>query len=167
MKITGYKLRERLKNLELKRENLQRQFHGTLYAFPEEIGKKRLPLDIGTELASVESAIAKHQAAQVEYNLKVKVTVLEGTISLAEAVKSVGGATRLIELWKHADREVNTAAERVRVRRKDDEMIIAQAQVTTEETMAMVQKAEQLAASLRSAIAEGNSVPVDLETQLS
>ena len=166
MKITGYKLREALKMLELKRDGLTRQFEGSLTAFPEEVERKRKPAELAEDLQKIEASIALHQAAQSEYNLKVEVSVEGEKMSLAQAVKTVGGVTRMIELWKSADREISSSHERVRVRRKEDEHVYAQPQVKPEEVLTFLEKAEKRAAALRGAIAHGNSEPVDIELDL-
>lgn len=166
MKITGYKLREKLKMLELKRESLTAQFDGLLFAFPEEMDKKKRPQVVAEELREVEANIATLQAAQAEYNLKVSVTVAGQSLPLALAVKLVGGAQRTITLWTQAQRQISQGADRVRVRRKDDEVVHAEPRLTVDEILQQLEAHERFAAQLRGAIAHGNSQDVDISMDL-
>jgi hypothetical protein len=167
MTITGYKLREKLKMLELKRDSLDNQFFSSLHAFPEEVSKKRKPIVIADDLTQIEGQIALFQAAQAEYNQKVTVTVEKDTMTLGQAVKLVGGVARIIERWKRASNEVSSDRDRVRVKRKDDEVTHAAAQISPDEVLFALESAEKRAAALRGAIAHGNSLPADITLDLS
>lgn len=166
MKITGYKLREALKMAELKRDSLDAQFHGSLHAFPEEKDRKRKPLDIADELSQIEAKIALLQAAQAHYNLAVKVLVGNDGMTLTEAVKLVGGVARTIERWKRASQEVSRDSDRIRIRRKDEDVVHADAMISPDEVLERLESAEKRAAELRGAIAHGNSIVANIELDL-
>lgn len=166
MKVTGYKLREALRNLELRREAVARDFQESLVVFPEEEGKRKGPEELADSLVRLERDIARLQAAQTEYNTKVKVSVLGEAMTLAQAVKTVGGATRAIQLWKGASDVLDALrgqSSYSRVQRKDEVVTVAKAMVTREQIVEKTIKAEKFAAALKGAIAEGNGALADIE----
>ena len=73
MKVTGYMIRESLKQHELQRDTSSRSFNGTLKAFPSD--KKDDPKSVVAQFLKSETAIAKLQVAQMRYNLGVHVEV--------------------------------------------------------------------------------------------
>src|SRR6478609_5737725 len=72
--VTGYKLRTAVKSLEMKLQAAIRVFNDSLVKYPSE--KKSTPEEVMGEILQLETGIAKLQAAQAEYNTKVKVDVL-------------------------------------------------------------------------------------------
>jgi hypothetical protein len=167
MKTTGYKLRQVLKELEIKRESLGRQFNNSFFAFPEDVGKKRKPLDIAAELSKVEDDIALFQTAVTEFNLKARVSVQGRLMPLAQAVKMIGGVARMIEHWNRADNFISSDSDRVRIKKKEDEVIQAEPQVSPDQILEVRQQVEKLAAAIRAAVAQGNSEEVEISLDLS
>lgn len=161
MKITGYLLREAIKQQGLKRDSLASSFNGTLKKFPEE--KKELPNDVMNDFLTAELAVTKLQVAQMRYNLAVQVTVLGERMTLAEAIKRVGGPARAEKMW----RSVNSPKRESYSYRDDDEMdpnkIRAIPVITVKESLKLAQGAAKHAGAFRAAIATGNAVEVEIE----
>lgn len=161
MKVTGYQLREAIKQHTLKRDSLASSFNGTLKKFPEE--KKELPNDVMNDFLTAELAVTKLQVAQMRYNLAVQVTVLGERMTLAEAIKRVGGPARAEKMW----RSVNSPKRESYSYRDDDEMdpnkIRAIPVITVKESLKLAQGAAKHAGAFRAAIATGNAVEVEIE----
>jgi hypothetical protein len=165
MKVTGYQLQAAIKGRQEMRDLLQGEFQRSLFKFEDE--DKRSPSEIAEELDQAERDIAALQAAQGLYNTMVTVTIGGETVSLLQAVKQVGGANRLANLWKgvagsdtggrhrHYDMFGGPA-----VRDKDQE--VAKAMVTSQEAIELTQAASQRARELRAAIQAGNSVEMSV-----
>lgn len=97
------------------------------------------------------------------YNLQVRVTVQGTEITLAAAVKMLGGAGRVAKMWREAvaDKEDRYGYRNERERNKDTE--IAQKRVPYDEALKEANKADGFAGALRAAIATGNATLVDIE----
>jgi hypothetical protein len=166
--VTGYKLRSALKSLELKLGAVNRVFVDSLVAFPGE--KKLTPKEAMELVKTTEVKISKLQAAQSLYNTKVEVEVLGNKMLLSEAVKRVGGAGRIVALWKKASGQTSEPGhrryetpiyERMQVRENDKQY--SERTVTDLEATDMAVEAEKFASALRGAIAEGNGKSVELD----
>jgi hypothetical protein len=162
MQVNGYKIREALKMKALELTTIQSQFDESLFIF--EGDQKESPIDISDKITKLEVEIAMLQAAQSEYNLKVKVEVEGKTLPLEAAVKMVGGAGRLSKMWRTAaggakrerwDRGFPTT------RNKED--VVAQPTISKSKALELAKAAERLAASLRNAIAVGNNTVVAID----
>jgi hypothetical protein len=90
--VNGYQLREAIRKWELRRVTLANQFTDVLTAYPNE--KKPKPEAVAEDLLVAENAVAQLQTAQQEYNLAVTVDVQGTKMTLAHAVKLIGGAGR-------------------------------------------------------------------------
>lgn len=165
--VTGYKLRAAVKQLEMQLEAAVRTFNDSLVKFPSET--KAAPVDAMGDFLSLEARIAKLQAAQAEYNTKVTVNVLGNDMTLAEAVKRVGGAGRAVAMWKKAAGATDPNSryyrdtspyENMRSRNKDEEY--AQRTISDKDATLQAVASEAFASALRGAIAEGNSTSVDV-----
>lgn len=163
MKITGYKLREALKEWELRRDGAIEAFDGSLTKFADET--KETPNEIASTIVNCDKAIARLQTVQAAYNLTVSLEVEGEKISLCEAVKRVGGAERIEKTWRNAMRQVASGRSSVRNR------YLAASGVTQEEAKATLTHAEarvstsvaaKTVAKLRSAIAAGNAMEIDV-----
>jgi hypothetical protein len=161
MKVTGYQLREAIKQQTLKRDSLASSFNGTLKVFPED--KKESPNDVMNDFLAAELAVTKLQLAQMRYNLAVQVNVLGERITLAEAIKRVGGPARAEKMW----RSVNSPKRDSYYNRDDDEIdpnkIRAVSVITAKESLKLAQGAAKHAGAFRAAIATGNAVEVEIE----
>lgn len=69
MKITGYAIREAIKQQELRRDTASRTFADTLKVFPGE--EKDSPETVVAAFLTAEKAIARLQTAQARYNILV------------------------------------------------------------------------------------------------
>lgn len=168
MKVTGYMLREALKRWQLRRETAQSQFKGSLVKFPGE--EKLSPGAVAALVLAAESAIGSLQAAQALYNTRV--TVLVGETSkprpLVEAVKAIGGLSRVEKLWTDAATGKDSGVPRyMRVSgvptERDKDKIVAEPQVTPEQAQKQAEDISRRIGALRIAIATGNAVELDLD----
>lgn len=100
MLVTGYALREAIKQWELRKDASNRVFEDSLKIFPGE--DKPHPSKLIEEYLAAEVAIAQLQTAQAMYNLEVTFDFEERLITLCEAVKSLGGYSRVEKLWRTA-----------------------------------------------------------------
>src|SRR5687768_9368886 len=110
MKVTGYQLNFRLRELQDQREIVSAQFDDSLFQFASEAGMKQSPVELMRVFSECERKIAVLQVAQARYNLAVPVQVLGQAMTLHEAVKRVGGASRAAKMWKDAAKNTGAAA---------------------------------------------------------
>jgi hypothetical protein len=165
VKVTGYQLQSAIKELQESRDLLQKQFEGSLHKFEDE--KKRDPIELASEIERYERRIADLQAAQGVYNARVNVSIEGQQMTLLSAVKQVGGANRIVNLWKGVaganakDADIYGYSRRERmVRSKEQE--VAKETVSADKAIELVQTASKRARALRSAIQFGNAVEIDL-----
>lgn len=165
MKVSGYMIREALKGHDLKRTLAATQFESTLYAFEGE--KKAAPMDVYTAFSVAERAIAKLQYAQTMVNVKVQVDVLGERMSLCEAIKRVGGASRAEKMWRKAAGEKD---KKPRFYGDDTDATVrkanetrATATVSAESAVAQAQLVAKYTSALRVAIAGANAQEVEIE----
>lgn len=168
MKLTGYTIREAISQTEFDRDALKAEFDDALFIFRDEW--KRDPDDIMVEYDLAECQIAKLQTVQMRYNLAVEVAVGDEAITLAEAVKQIGGAGRVAAIWKNAlERQTSPATtlglygRSNRMREKDT--LVAQPTLSRDVYVEMSRDAARYAAMLRNAIAEGNATVVEMEVE--
>lgn len=170
MKVTGYNFQQAIKARQEDRDLLQDQFSGSLFKFEDE--EKRSAVEIAKDLEKAEREIAQLQAAQGVYNSKVTITVGGQDISLLQAIKQIGGANRLANLWKGvAQSSAGTLGTGIRnrydpygsgsVRVKDQEY--AKATVTAEVAIEKSKETSKLARAMRAAISAGNAQTVDVK----
>lgn len=162
MKITGYALREALKQHELRRDTAARTFEGTLKSFPGEVKDK--PQDVVKQFLAAETAIAKLQTSQSKYNLLVMVDANGERMTLEEAIKRIGGEARVEKMWRSAagprrDRYGSSNIDDVR----DPNQIVAITIVTPNEATKLASACSKRAGSYRAAIATGNAREVEIE----
>jgi hypothetical protein len=164
MKATGYQIREALRRQGLRRDASAALFDDSLTAFADD--QKTHPTNIVENFKRADRAIAALQVAQDQYNLHMKVKVTEGdgtarTITLAEAVKLVGGAGRIEKMWRSA---ANPKKEHYRYQeevRKDGEVRAAPV-MKVAALLDEADRAARWAGSLRQAIAVANTQEVEL-----
>lgn len=166
MKVTGHKLHEAINTWELRRDAIGATFTGSLHVFPEQKGKVATPAEIANRFESADRNIATLQTAQLQLNFQVKVDVAGQKMSLAEAVKRYGGASRVESMWKGVikpkkDRYAAYHAGSVTERNKD--LIVAESAITHEEAVKNATTASKVTAALRAAISSGNSTEVELD----
>jgi hypothetical protein len=164
MVVTGYALRNAIRRWQLRRDTAAAQFSGSLTKFEGE--DKQTPDAVATEFLNAEKAIARLQAAQNEYNGRVKIVVPGmDNMTICTAVKLVGGAARLEKMWRAVVAPIRERWETSNVslgtRNKTEER--AAWTMSTKDMADRTAKAAALTGALRSGIAEGNSIKIDIE----
>jgi hypothetical protein len=166
MKITGFQLTFRLRELQDMREIVASQFNESLFQFPTEAEKKPSPGELTAAYQECERKIAALQVAQARYNLAVPVEVQGEKMSLHEAVKLVGGAGRVAKMWKDAAKKTETPGYNpygIQQMSRDKEHEYAQRTVSVQECLEHSMRASRWAAGLRQAIQLGNSKEMEIE----
>jgi hypothetical protein len=161
-KTTGYALREAIKQQELRRDTAARTFGGTLKAFKDQT--KEAPTLVVKTFLTAELAIAKLQTAQMRYNLAVRVDVLGDGMTLAEAIKRVGGIARAEKMWRSAagpkpNRYGGLDEDDVR----DSTREHAQATITPTEAVKLAAGMAKRTGAIRQAIAVANAQEMVIE----
>lgn len=163
MKITGYGLREAIKQAELRRDTAAGAFSGSLKKFPDDEAKET-PEAIVDAFTRSERALAALQVAQMRYNLAVQVELVGEKLTLAEAIKRVGGAGRIEKMWKGA---IGDSSSRRHSYEDPDERdttkIRAVRTVTASDAMKYATVAGKRAGALRAAISVANGKEVEIE----
>jgi hypothetical protein len=161
MKVTGYKIQHKLKELEQLKEVAAQQFNDNIMQFDSESDKMDLR-DVFANFTAVEKRISQLQTAQCQYNLAVQVSVLGESMSLLQAVKLVGGAGRSEKMWKDVVKGNKTRhhAFSEQTRSKDQEY--AKRAVSVNDAVGFAQQATRVAGALREAIQVGNANEVEL-----
>jgi len=162
MRVTGYAIREAIKQWELRRDTAARAFDGSLKVFDEERGTKESPDQIIQAFLKAELAISKLQVAQARYNLWVLVDTPERMMSLSQAIKMVGGVARAEKMWRSA-----TGPKKERYGYSDDERdpnkIVAKPTITVAHAVAQATLLGKRAGSFRAAIAVANAKELEIE----
>ena len=161
MKITGYKLQHRLRELAHLRDMAAGQFDRGKHRFEGE--DKPTSLEAFRRFSTAENAIARLQTAQAEYNLSIQVTAEGQSMTLCEAVKRVGGAGRMEKMWRSiaAPRRDRYAYGEDGVRNKDEER--AAPTISTDEALQQATRAARWASALREAIQVANATERDID----
>lgn len=165
MKITGYKLKELVKRTEMVRDAVASLFDGSLHRFADEKDKDT-PQNVVERFRKADLALAQVQTIQARYNLAVTVEVLGEKMALMEAVKRVGGAGRIEKMWRSASGEKKDRYGYRDDLTRDKDSIRAERTLTQGQALELAQEAAKVAGALRAAIAEGNSVEVELDVSL-
>jgi hypothetical protein len=163
MKITGYKIQHKLKELEQLKEVAAQQFNDNIMQFESQSEKLDLR-DVYANYTALEKRIARLQAAQCSYNQAVTVNVLGESMSLLEAVKLVGGAGRSEKMWKDVVKGNKSSRHHLyseQSRSKDQEYAVRS--VSVSEAVQFAQQATKVAGALREAIQVGNATEVELD----
>lgn len=162
--LTGVQIRERIRAEELRRDLSATEFPTSLYAF-EDDDKSLSPAQHAENFLDAERKVAQLQTLQTRYNLLVQLNVLGEKMSLAEAVKRLGGAGRLTKMWTSAAKDEGKdrygyGSDRL-TRDKSQER--ARRQVTKQACAEAAGKAARFAGELRAAVARGNGTPIDFD----
>lgn len=167
MLVTGYALREAIKQWELRKDAANRVFEDSLKVFPGE--DKPHPSKLIEQYLAAEVAIAQLQTAQAQYNLMNTFDFEGRKITLCEAVKSLGGYGRVEKLWRTAagggkkDRYGSSSNDE-----RDPEKIYSVQVVTPSMGVEQSSLAARRASTLRAGIATSNAVmaAIDLNPEL-
>lgn len=160
MLVTGYQLREAIKQWELRKDAANRVFDESLKIFPGE--EKPHPSKLIEQYLAAEVAIAQLQTAQAHYNLIVSFDFEGHKITLCEAVKSLGGYSRVEKLWRTAagggkkERYGHSSDDE-----RDTTKIYAVQVVTPMQGVEQATIAAKRASALRAGIATGNATPCE------
>jgi hypothetical protein len=159
MKITGYALKEAIKQQELIKDTAAKAFPSSLKAFEDD--KKDPPGQLMETFIAAETAICRLQTAQMRFNLAVQVVVQGETMSLAQAIKLSGLTARVEAMWRTAvgtkeeDRYFNTDV-------RETNQIRSKATISQKEALGFASKAAKRSSAFREAIAKGNATEVEL-----
>ena len=157
MNVNGLRLQQAIRAQTERRKLVEARFAGSLKKFPDE--KKPSPIALMEELEDAERRIALLQVAQARYNLTVEVEVQGKRVTLQEAVKLLGGSSRIERKWADAAaEEVDRYGSTVR----DKDSIVCQRQVEPEKCTELARVAGKRVRSLRYAIAKGNATELDI-----
>jgi hypothetical protein len=160
MQIDGNMLRTALSKWNLLKESAAGAFNDSLHKFDGEV--KDDPKAIVFELEKAELAITRLQVAQMRYNLEVKVSASDGTITLAEAIKRVGYAGRTEKLWRGAAQTKEDPYGRLQLIR-DPTQQHAKAVLSKKEAVQLAVAAGKATNELKGAIASGNSIKIEMD----
>ena len=160
MKLTGYRLQHTIREASAELSVLVSQFEDSFMAFPDD--KKSKPTDLYQKYLDLEEKITILQTTQGRYNLAVEVEVQGRKMTLAQAVKLVGGAGRGEKMWRGKARIKKERYSYSEDSRSKDH-VYASRTMTPEECLAEAKKASKWAAALREAIQIGNAKEVDIE----
>ncbi len=164
-KITGTQLRETLKLWKTRLETAASQFNSSLTAYPHQTGlPNKDPKQVVTRFLQAEAAIAQLQTEQMRYNLAVRVSVLGKEITLAEAIKRVGGLGRAEKMWRSASSEKQDRYSYTEESR-DTGKLYADRTISLEDAGALSIQVGREASAYRVAISNGNAT--EIETNLS
>ena len=163
MVVTGYELREALRNWRTRREVCQAQFRESLFQFEDDKSDDFTPEAISQQFQEADNAIAMLECAQQHYNLKVEVRAAGHTYTLSYAVKRIGGAGRHEKMWRAAalDKGRDRYESRQTTRKADE--VHAKRTVSVGDSMKRAQEAAIFASALRNAIAEGNATKLEID----
>ena len=163
MKVTGYALKEGIKAKAAEVALYVSQFDESLNAFEDEV--KLSPEDIGEKIAKAEEHLCLLQAAQKEFNLRIKVNPKNlREVSLEVAVKRVGGLGRLAKMFQTVAKGIirdKWDKNRPITRSKDEE--VARPTITKEEALKCFKNYNNLASAYRTEISRANHMSADIE----
>ena len=157
MKTNGYKLRDAIKYQVMRRDAANLAFNGSLKIFPEE--EKETPQQIVQELLLSEKAISELQVAQMKYNLAVIVNVLGESMTLADAIKRVGGIARAEKLWRTVTPEHRSIYQDDEI---DPSKVRSTPTISPKEALKLAQGAAKHSGVFRAAIAAGNGQELEI-----
>lgn len=161
MQVTGYELREAIKQWELRKDAANRVFDESLKIFPGE--EKPHPSKLIEQYLAAEVAIAQLQTAQSTYNLICSFDFEGRKISLCEAVKSLGGYSRVEKLWRTAAGGKKDRYSYGDSNERDSTKIYAVQVVTPMQGVEQATVAARRASALRAGIATSNATTVQVD----
>jgi hypothetical protein len=161
MEVTGYQLREAVKQWELKKELCTKEFTSSLRVFEGEV--KRKPEEIAKEVEQAELAIAHLQRCQALYNMVVKFDFNDQKITLCEAVKLAGGIARQEKLWRTALGESPSPFYDNLARLRDKNQVAATSTISEQQVAVYIKAASKQAATLKAGISAANGARVEIQ----
>jgi hypothetical protein len=169
MRITGYALREVLRNLSTQREIAATEFADALWSFDSNSDSSRTER-LGLRCEKLDAQIAAIQELQARYNLSVKVSVpslrddgAEIQVSLLLIVKALDGLGKRAKMWVSATKDTGRDRyDSYRTRMEEGE-IRAKKTMSQESLHRLAQRMQRLQSAYRSALARGNATEVNFE----
>jgi hypothetical protein len=161
MKVSGYMLREAIKEQTLKSDTASSLFDDSLRAFPSEVKSK--PQEVVDSFLEAEEAVAKLQTLQAEYNLKVFLTFEGATLTLTQAVKMVGGLARAEKMWRSAANPKKDRYSFSDNAERDPSKERSTPQVSQEDAALLSSRLARRAGRLRAAIATANAIEIEMD----
>src|SRR5579862_1965614 len=163
MKLTGFRIMDRLEQLKERSTALDAKFTASLYKFDDEV--KQTPIELLTNCAVLENKIADLQEAQSKLNLKIKVMVNSQEMTLEKAIKCLGIFGRLKNQWKiAAGQQVKKPGRYSRYdldepmrRERDSNIEVAKPQMTETESLALVDLYTKMVTDLKQSIRIANA----------
>jgi len=165
MKVTGHRLKESIKFHQLLLNAAKEQFDAAIYVFEDEC--KESPLEIDDRIFNSERAIARLQTAQAWFNLHVQVKTDDGEITLAEAIKVIGGAGRREARWRSSSvPKKDRYGYNDTVPTRTEGEVRAKRAISYEAALDKTTASARFASQLRAGIAEGNMEVRDVPDNL-
>ena len=161
--VTGYKLREAIKQQSLRLDATERMLGESYKAFPDE--KKAHPAELIRQLEETERNIARLQTAQAMYNVNVHVIFEGRSATLAEAIKLLGGLSRIEKAWRKATgskKDDHYPYDRSNKDERDPTKLYAAWVVPPAEAIEKALSAAKRTAELRGLVAVANAFEVEL-----
>jgi len=161
MKVTGFMIREAIRQQELKRKTASDQFGEATWKFEGE--DKLSPDDAMSMFVGADRAMAMLGVAQARYNLAIEGTVDGKKMTLSEMVKLVGGAGRVEKMWRGvaADTGRDRYSGREHQRSKDSEYAVRA--ISQKDATKRASDAMRFAGQLRAAIAQLNTKEIEID----
>ena len=166
MKISGYTLREAIKEQTLRSSSAASGFDQTLRAYPSEKGKKDLPQTVVDRFVEAEIAVARLQTVQSQYNLQVQVNYEGSSITLTQAIKMIGGLARAEKMWRSVASPKKDRYYSDPDRDRDPTREHTEPQITQSEATKLSSQLARKAGRLRAAIATANATELDFDPAL-
>jgi hypothetical protein len=160
MKVTGYQIREAIRQWELRRDAALRMFDDSLTFF--EGDEKPNPVQVAERFQQADRAIATLQGYQTRFNLALEIKELG--VNLGTAVRMVGGAGRLEKMWRSTVGKKKSRyayLDNTLTRRANEET--AKPVLSKEECLELASQAARDAGKLRAFIAAANATAVEIE----
>lgn len=158
MKVTGSQFKQAIKTRQVRLRMLIDQFPQALMFFEGDEGRTD-PMELEDEITILEGEVIKLQTAQALYNSRVNLEVDKERVTLAEAIKRAGFATKMIALWKLASNNRNF--DHRSVREKDH--VYAVPSVSVDEIRDKIVTYTSLESQYNAAIARGNLEEVEMQ----
>jgi hypothetical protein len=161
MLYTGYALQLRIRTLKVEVDSYATQFENGKARFDDE--DKPSSLEAFENFKRAEEELATAQTLQCMYNQRVHVTVQGVRMTLAKAIRLVGGAGRAESMWRNV-----VAPKKERYHARDDlvrtkDQTYAFPTYTREQAQVKAKQTAAYAAALRQAIQEANATQIELD----
>ena len=164
MEVSGYLLKTGIETATRRRTGLTSMFTDSVMVFPSEMGSKEKPEEISRKLDAIEQDLVALQCAQDRYNATVMVDNMGQKMTLSQAIKTVGGISRMEKLWEAAgtpkeDRYGSYASAERSTEGKEYKTYV----VIPQDSMKRSEEYSKRRSALSRAIAEANGTKISME----